>query len=96
MCHYHGIYFQGCHHVRFQLHLFCYDFLHELNRINDANQRERFDIPFELPASCAPRVRVVDGRVDTGFRGVATNVVQWVTNLSDACPGCAVGDFCVV
>lgn len=88
MCLYHGIYYQECHHVRFQLHIFCHDFLHELNRINDLEERAIYDLPFEVPPSCEPRARVTDGRVDTAFRGVETNVIQWVTNLSEICPDC--------
>lgn len=90
MCLYHGIYYQECHHVRFQIHLFCQDFLHELDRINDSKQQEAYNIPFDFPPGCEPRVRAKDGRVDTAFRGVETNVVQWVANLSEVYPDCSV------
>lgn len=96
MCLYHGIYYQECHHVRFQVHRFCRNFLHELNRIDDPKQREVFDIPFDFPPSCEPRVRVMNGRVDIAFHGVETNVVRWVTNLSEACPDCPVGKCCLL
>lgn len=93
MCLYHGILFYECGHVRFRLHLFCQNFLHQLNRINDPDQRARRVLPFDPDAlKCEPRVRMLDsGVADTwivkpGEDG--TNVVQWVTNLSELCPGC--------
>lgn len=89
MCIYHGIYYDECGHVIFQIHLFCEAFFAQLHRINHPAQRDISGLPFELPGYCEPRGRVVDGVVDTGFTGAETNVVQWVTSLGEGCPGCS-------
>lgn len=88
MCVYHGIYFHSCGHIRFQVHLFCQSFLSQLHRINDETQRQRHDIPFVLPADCEPQARLVENNIDMAFSGEGTNVVRWVMNLSEVCPGC--------
>lgn len=88
MCIYHGTYHHECGHVSFQMHLFCEEFFTQLHRINDPVQRKTFDIPFDLPKECEPRARVAEGVVDTEVIGGGTNVVLWVTNLVEVCPGC--------
>ncbi|KAJ5698882.1 hypothetical protein N7462_000887 [Penicillium macrosclerotiorum] len=90
MCQYAGIFYHECRHVRFQLYLFCHSLLDQLNRINDAVQRDAFALPFtpDLPG-CEPRA-VFNGSVpDTSAQYGATNVVQWVSHIAELCPDCA-------
>jgi len=84
-----------CKHTCFELYLFCRELFHELNRINDPDQRAIYPLPFNpCCTSCEPYSFVVgsnahlgpDGRCQAGI--VRTNVVQRVVDLLERCPYC--------
>ncbi|KAJ5232221.1 hypothetical protein N7468_005177 [Penicillium chermesinum] len=91
MCHYQGILFFECEHVRFKLFEFCPAHRAQLDRINDPSECSEHLIPFDTPSECLPRVVIQDGSIllVTERENLATNVVQWVTDLSQICSTCS-------
>ncbi|KAJ5094186.1 hypothetical protein N7456_010047 [Penicillium angulare] len=89
MCLYKAIWYYECQHIRFQLHTLCNDLLDQLSRINETISQDET----ENPVSCLPRLLAPDRTLvmeDKGFQdGGATNIIQWVTDLVDPCPSCA-------
>jgi hypothetical protein len=81
-----------CKHTYFELYLFCRELLHELNRINDADQRAIYALPFDPNCpSCEPHsflesnVYLPDGQYGAILR---TNIVQRMVDLLEMCPYC--------
>ncbi|KAJ5287718.1 hypothetical protein N7478_003404 [Penicillium angulare] len=95
MCLYKAIWYYECQHVRFQLHTLCNELLDQLYRINEimSQESQASQDEAEKPVSCLPRLVAPDGLLvmkDKGFQdGGATNIIQWVTDLVDPCPSCA-------
>lgn len=91
MCQFVGIYFYECHHVRFELYLFCRQILYQLNRIN-GKERDGDTLPFDPDTpGCKPCTVMKGGVVDltqTNHVDPRSNIVSWVTDLSRLCPSC--------
>ncbi|CEJ55833.1 hypothetical protein PMG11_02064 [Penicillium brasilianum] len=92
MCQYVGISYVECGHVRFQLHCFCRKMLNQLQRINDPEEREQYDLPFDPDqAQCEPYALFDEnGRPVTRHGPGSGNVLSWVFNLSETCHECEV------
>ncbi|KAJ6092621.1 hypothetical protein N7486_007910 [Penicillium sp. IBT 16267x] len=69
--------------------MLCQDLLDLLSRIEDSiGQADQGD----SPQSCLPRVLTRDGVIVMETQeqdGGATNIDQWVTDLAEQCPSCA-------
>jgi hypothetical protein len=91
MCHYVGIFYEECYHIRFTLDHFCKALYDQLQRINDPAQREQYALPFDpdIPG-CEPYALFnEDGRpVVTRDEPGSGNVLRWMFNLSELCPSC--------
>ncbi|KAJ5748547.1 uncharacterized protein N7511_010243 [Penicillium nucicola] len=96
MCLFVGTYHNTCKHTCFELYLFCDELLHQLNRINDKTERDKYLLPFDADCSgCSPYTNLIgeilplglDGRPLQGQEQI--NVVKWVMDMMDYCPGCA-------
>lgn len=90
MCQFVGTYYYECQHVSFQLHLFCRQILYQLNRVNEELECDILPFDHDTPG-CSPCTVMKGGIVDTtknSTMDARSNVVQWITNLSDLCPSC--------
>ena len=93
MCQYIGIFYEDCTHVRFKLHHFCLDLFHQLQRINNLEERETHALPFDPDTpGCEPYALFDEnGLPETRDAPGTGNVLWWVINLSEMCPGCEAG-----
>lgn len=90
MCRYKGIWYYECQHIRFNLSMLCQDLLDQMSRIEDSIGQAGL---CDSPQSCLPRVLTRDGAIVMEAQeqdGGATNIDQWVTDLAEQCPSCAV------
>ncbi|KAJ5751866.1 hypothetical protein N7520_008783 [Penicillium odoratum] len=96
MCNYKGYYFKYCSHYEFKLQTFCKTVRRELDRINNPDDREKYDIPCTPNPRCPPRVLrlSVEGDGDGSIKHVCggtwegwdTNIVSW--DVVPFCDGC--------
>lgn len=89
MCLYQGIHYYECGHCHFLVQNFCELLYHQLQRINDPEQRREYAIPFD-GSGCEPQVKLKeDGSVDFGSASIRwSNVVRWEHIIEDVCREC--------
>lgn len=95
MCLFVGIYYDTCKHTCFELYLFCYELLRQLNRINDKAEREAYLLPFDPDCpGCNPYTTLTGAILQLGPDGLPceeqgqSNVVKWVIDILECCPAC--------
>jgi hypothetical protein len=101
MCLFVETHYPECKHTCFELYVFCHEILLQLNRINDPDQRDTFDLPFdpncilcepwtviERPVGLAPEVDCFDITV-------RSNIVHRTMDMVEMCPGCSVKSLCL-
>lgn len=94
MCLFVETHYSNCKHTCFELYIFCRGILHQLNRINDPDQRRGYDLPFDPDCpTCQPytiTMRSATLRPDLGYMSVISesNIVHQMMDLVENCPDC--------
>ncbi|KOS39249.1 hypothetical protein ACN38_g9909 [Penicillium nordicum] len=94
MCLFVETHYSNCKHTCFELYIFCREVLHQLNRINDPDQRRDYDLPFDPGCpTCQPytvTMRSAILRPEMGYLSVISesNIVHQMMVLVESCPDC--------
>ncbi|KAJ5774295.1 hypothetical protein N7457_009191 [Penicillium paradoxum] len=95
MCFFVETHYPVCKHTCFELHIFCREVLRQLDRINDPEQREMYDLPFDDCAGCEPYTVIVSPAAVFPNPGMnyastvlETNIMRRLVDMEERCPSC--------